>query len=129
MNRIVVPPCSGILCAEGVMNAHLSIEFVTTLLIPVSPEAAGTLMYTAAEPGTRVTIWFVSEGVPESRKRTIWSIAARYFRQNYELTLPIDIPASGGSLLESIESSFLDAHERNYGFALLASLSSWSTCR
>ena len=98
------------------MNAPLSIEFVTTLPVPVSPEATGTLMFTAAEPGTRVTIWFVSEGVTESRKRTIWSIAARYFRQNYELTLPIDIPALGGSLLESIESSFLDAHERNYGF-------------
>ena len=98
------------------MNAPLSIEFVTTLPVPVSPEAAGTLVCTAAQPGARVTNRFAGEGVPGSRKRTIWSIAARYFRQYYELTLPIDIPASGGSLLESIESSFLDAHGRNYGF-------------
>ena len=116
MSRIVVPPSPGILCAEGAMNAPLSIEFVTTLLVPASPEAAGTLTNAAAELGARVSNWFASEGVPGSQQRTIWSVAARYFRQNYELTLPIDISASGGSLLERIETSFHDAHERNYGF-------------
>ncbi|MDE2791727.1 MAG: hydantoinase/oxoprolinase family protein [Paracoccaceae bacterium] len=116
MGRIVVPPSPGILCAEGAMNAPLSIEFVATLLVPVSPEATGALARAISELDAKVSNWFASESVPRPQQKTTWTVAARYLRQNYELTLPIDIAASGGSLLEGIDSSFHNAHERNYGF-------------
>ncbi|MDE0001889.1 MAG: hydantoinase/oxoprolinase family protein, partial [Rhodospirillaceae bacterium] len=116
MHRIVVPPSPGILCAEGAMSAPLSIEFVTTLLAPLDLEELDALARAGAELGAKVSEWFESECVPGSQQRTIWTVSARYFGQNYELALPADLSASRESLLAGIEAAFHSAHERNYGF-------------
>ena len=114
--RIVIPPSPGILCAEGAMSAPLSIEFVKTLLAPLSADEIDALKSAGAELSADVLAWFEKEEVPESQQRAIWTVGARYFRQNYELTLPVDLSASHESLLTGIESAFHEAHERNYGF-------------
>lgn len=116
MNRIVVPPSPGILCAEGAMSAPLSTEFVTTLLAPLDLEELDVLERAGAELGARISEWFRSECVPGPQQRTIWTVSARYFGQNYELALPVDMSASREALRAGIEAAFHDAHERNYGF-------------
>lgn len=116
MTRIVIPPSPGILCAEGAMNAPLSIEFVATTLSALSPQTLAKFHQSRADLESQVRDWFRSERVPESQQRTIWTVGARYFGQNYELTLPVNVEEPDAVLLESIERSFHDAHERNYGF-------------
>ena len=116
MPRIVIPPSPGILCAEGAMSAPLSIEFVKTLLAPLSADETDALRSAGAELSADVLAWFEKEEVPDSQQRTIWTVGARYFRQNYELALPVDLSASDESLLSGIEFSLHEAHERNYGF-------------
>lgn len=115
--RIIVPPSPGILCAEGAMNAPLSIEFVSTILCALSADEIATFHKARTELETRVQNWFSSEQVPQSQQRTVWSVGARYFGQNYELTLPIDASASDRHLLSDIEVAFHRAHEKNYGFS------------
>ena len=116
MPRIVIPPSPGILCAEGAMSAPLSIEFVKTMLAPLSADETDALRSAGAELSADVLAWFEKEEVPDSQQRTIWMVGARYFRQNYELTLPVDLSASDESLLAGVEFAFHEAHERNYGF-------------
>ena len=117
MPQIVVPPSPGILCAEGAMNAPLSIEFVSTILSALSAEEIEAFRNAKAELDARVAEWFEDEGVPQAEQRMIWTVGARYFGQNYELTLPVDVSASDEKLRAEIEAAFHDAHEKNYGFA------------
>ncbi len=115
--RIIVPPSPGILCAEGAMNAPLSIEFVSTILSALSIDKIATFHSARMALESRVRNWFSSENVPQAQQRTVWSVGARYFGQNYELTLPIDATASDALLLADIEFAFHQAHEKNYGFS------------
>ena len=114
--RIVVPPSPGILCAEGAMNAPLSTEFVATILSPLSADEIGSFREAKAELQGKVARWFGEEHVPQARQRTVWTVGARYFGQNYELTLPVDVSLSDQALVDSIRAAFHEAHERNYGF-------------
>lgn len=116
MSRVVIPPNPGILCAEGAMNAPLSIEFVATTLTPLSLETMGVFHKAKSELDDQVRDWFKAESVPASEQRVFWTVGARYVGQNYELTLPVDVSASDPELLASVEASFHEAHERNYGF-------------
>ncbi len=114
--RVVVPPSPGILCAEGAMNSPLSTEFVATILSALSAAEFGSFRSAGAELHAKVSDWFAGEGVPQPQQRTVWTVGARYFGQNYELTLPVDISAADETLLQSIEAAFHAAHEKNYGF-------------
>ena len=114
--RIIVPPSPGILCAEGAMNAPLSIEFVSTILSALSADKISVFHEARAELDGLVSAWFRQEDVPEAQRKVIWTVGARYFGQNYELTLPVDIAVSDEALIEQIEAAFHEAHERNYGF-------------
>ena len=114
--RVVVPPNPGILCAEGAMNAPLSTEFVSTILAALSDHGIEALRSAAADLEAKVATWFEHEEIPLHRRKTFWTVGARYFGQNHELTLPVDDSASDKVLFGDIETAFHEAHEKNYGF-------------
>ncbi len=117
IRRIVVPPSPGILCAEGAMNAPLSTEFVATVLAPLAGNGVAALRSAGRELSGKVLSWFAAEGVPDARRRTVWTVGARYFGQNHELALPFDVSAPDEDLYAGIGSAFDEAHEANYGFS------------
>jgi len=114
--RIVVPPSPGILCAEGAMNSPLSTEFVASILSALSTEDIDTFHAAHLDLERKVADWFETEAVPEPQRRTLWTVGARYFGQNYELTLPVDVAMPEPRLLAEVGAAFHEAHERNYGF-------------
>ena len=77
--QIVVPPSPGILCAEGAMNAPLSIEFVSTMLSPLSSAEIEAFHSAKANLQKQVAQWFASEKIPQDQRKTIWTVGARYF--------------------------------------------------
>lgn len=117
MTSVVIPPSPGILCAEGAMNAPLSVEFVVTTLSALSVEALDSFHNARAELERQVNDWFTAERIAPSQQGKLWSVNARYFGQNYELTLPVTVDATDEALLAAIEQAFHSAHERNYGFS------------
>jgi N-methylhydantoinase A len=117
IGRIVVPPNPGILCAEGAMNAPLSVEFVRTILAPLDAGNAGVLREASAVLGRQVEEWFAREEVPAAQRRTAWTVGARYVGQNYELTLPLELSLDDRAMAADMAEKFHAAHETSYGFA------------
>ena len=115
--QVVVPPDPGILCAEGALNASLSTDFVVTTLSGLNKTGIAKLRYAAAELDARSTEWFASEDVPSHLQRRVWTVGARNFGQNYELTLELDLAKDDDALIADLTRAFLIAHEFTYGFA------------
>ncbi len=117
MKKIIIPPNPGILCAEGVMNASLSTEFVSTILTNLDDSGIVFLRKTGNNLLQRVNKWFKDEEVPIKQRQVWWSIGARYFGQNYELSLSIDLSKNNKNIINEIKQEFHKEHELNYGFA------------
>ncbi len=117
MKKIIIPPNPGILCAEGVMNASLSTEFVSTILTNLDDSGIAFLRKTGNNLLQRVNKWFKDEEVPIKQRQVWWSIGARYFGQNYELSLSIDLSKNNKKIINEIKQEFHKEHELNYGFA------------
>jgi len=117
MKKIIIPPNPGILCAEGVMNASLSTEFVSTILTNLDDSGIAYLRKTENNLLQRVNKWFKDEEVPIKQRQVWWSIGARYFGQNYELSLSIDLSKNNKKIINEIKQEFHKEHELNYGFA------------
>ena len=117
ISEVVIPPSPGILCAEGAMNSFLTIEFVQTILMQLDGKGISKIRESKSELEVKVSQWFIQEGVLDKSKEEHWFVGARYFGQNYELTLPIDFTQDDQLLLESLRARFKDSHESNYGFA------------
>ena len=117
MKKIIIPPNPGILCAEGVMNASLSTEFVSTILTNLDDIGIAFLRKTGNNLLQRVNKWFKDEEVPIKQRQVWWSIGARYFGQNYELSLSIDLSKNNKKIINEIKQEFHKEHELNYGFA------------
>lgn len=117
VRQVVVPPSPGILCAEGAMNAPLSVEYVRTILDVLAPENAAALRAAAAVLAGEVAEWFAREGVAPPQRRTAWNVGARYVGQNYELTLPVDLALDEAALVADLAAKFHAAHATTYGFA------------
>lgn len=120
MQKIIVPPSPGILCAEGAMNASLSTEYVSTTLVPLDSSGMDTIRVASQKLNNQVNNWYEQEMVLQNEQVSLMSIGARYFGQNYELSLPIDLERSNEECIEDIKANFHKAHEANYGFASLS---------
>lgn len=117
IETVIVPPNPGILCAEGAMNAPLSIEFVRTVLGPLEACGVSGMHRAASALSAQVTAWFEEENVPAHQQSAVWSVGARYVGQNYELNLPVDLAMGDVELRADLSGKFHRAHEENYGFA------------
>ena len=117
MSQVIVPPSPGILCAEGAMNAALSTEYITTILAALDQAGIAKLRAAAQGLSDQVDDWFVQEEILTEQRKVWWSVGTRYFGQNFELSLQIDLSQDDDALIDTIRSSFHQSHAANYGFA------------
>jgi len=117
IRQVIVPPNPGILCAEGAMNAPLTVEYVRTVLVGLAADGMDVLREASGVLGAQVAGWFAEEDVPQASQQTIWTVGARYFGQNYELTLPVDLALDNCTLRANLAERFHQMHESSYGFA------------
>ena len=120
MKKIIIPPSPGILCAEGAMNAPLSTEYVSTILTRLDEIGIKKIRGSVNTLNEKVNLWYEKESVPTSERKSWCTVGARYYGQNYELSLPIDLSKSDDMLVTNITSEFHKAHEANYGFASIS---------
>ena len=117
IGTVVVPPSPGILCAEGLLNSQLTLEFVKTVLGSLEDGAADAIEAARQELMATTQAWFEQQGVAAPDRRLLWSAGLRYQGQNYELTVPMDEGPVGVAMRNDLIDAFHEAHERNYGFA------------
>ncbi len=118
IDRLIVPPAPGILCAEGLIVADLKEDFTTGERLTVdeaSLRRAAPLVQGLAD---QAEVWLAGQHVDAGRL----SIAAdmRYQGQNFELTVPLAEAERGKAMplpdVASIRKTFFAAHDRAYGF-------------
>ena len=117
IERIVVPPDPGILCADGLLHSDLRADFVTSILKPLEVSAAEAVESARAELRGAAARWFDSEGVSTERQRVIWTADLRYKGQNHELAVPVADRTFDSEACEEINRAFAAAHAQAYGFA------------
>ena len=117
IKQIVIPPSPGILCAEGAMNSFLTNEFVQTVFTKLDEEGISKIRSLIEILKLKIENWFAEEEVQKKSQKENWFIGARYFGQNYELTLPVNFKQNDKELITKLKSAFQKAHESNYGFA------------
>lgn len=122
MKRILVPPSPGLLCAQGLLASDDRENLVQP--IPMRLEdtrldaAFAAAMETLRDQAER---WFAAEDVPDDRRATEATLDLRYVGQNFELSVPLDLPAGAAPDRAALASAFHAAHERSYGFSDAAS--------
>ena len=109
IERVLVPPAPGVLCAEGLLAASLKSEFSRTLPRPDDWDAAADV-FASLEAEARA--WFDAERVPDSDRTFKRMALLRYEGQGAELAIawPGDADAA--------QAAFAAAHRTLNGFTL-----------
>jgi N-methylhydantoinase A len=116
IQRVLVPPAPGILCALGLLVAPLRLDLVRTRVALLEAVAGGEIAQAFEDLDQQACTWLDHEAVPLFRRRHARAFDMRYVGQNFELTVaepagtsPVDAPA--------LHRAFLREHERVYGYA------------
>lgn len=117
IRKVIIPLNPGILCAEGVLGASLTSDFVATLFAKLELSSISTLRSAIFSLEAQSESWFQQEQIQERERSRTWTVGARYFGQNYEIALPFDPLLGDLDLAERIHSDFHAAHNANYGFS------------
>jgi N-methylhydantoinase A/acetone carboxylase, beta subunit len=120
---LIIPPGPGVMSAFGFLTSDVQNEFSETYL-ETDLDVGGTdvherLMALREE----ATGWLSSEGVGEGDHAFEYYADCRYFRQDIQLSIPVDIDRLRGETgLDDIKGDFEARHEQQFGFSLDAPL-------
>ena len=115
IERVLVPPAPGILCALGLLVAPLRLDLVRTRVALLDPMTEAELAQGFDDLELQASAWLDRENVPPARRRLARAFDMRYVGQNFELTVT---PPAGDSLdAKALRGEFLREHERVYGYA------------
>ncbi len=115
--QVLIPPSPGTLCSLGLLVTDIRTYHVRSL--PVAPTEASlpTVAALFDELTAEGQAVLDKEGVlPENRRLTRW-IEARYQRQNYELSVPIEAGDLTAEKLPDLIERFHAEHARLYDYA------------
>ncbi|MDE0076980.1 MAG: hydantoinase/oxoprolinase family protein [Caldilineaceae bacterium] len=120
--RILLPPSPGVLSALGLLIADVVHESSQALLIEAASLAQdpAPLQELSATLEERVRSVLAAEGVDAPALES--SMDLRYRGQSYELSVPLDLPAStaaqASQAVQRAIETFHAAHDARYGYAM-----------
>ena len=121
IERVLVPPAPGILCALGLLVAPLRLDLVRTRVALLDALTEAELAQGFEDLEHQASTWLDKEDVPPARRRLARAFDMRYVGQNFELTVEApagDSPLAGSPLdAKALQAVFLREHERVYGYA------------
>ncbi|MEF8978838.1 MAG: hydantoinase/oxoprolinase family protein [Haloarculaceae archaeon] len=120
---IVIPPGPGVMSAFGFLTSDVQNEFSRTYL-ETDLDVDGDDVYAELQDlREEATEWLESEGVPASKHAFEYYAECRYFRQDIQMSIPVDIGKLRGDIgLDEIKADFESRHDRRFGFSLDAPL-------
>ncbi len=120
---LIIPPGPGVMSAFGFLTSDVQNEFAETYL-ETDRDVDGEDTYEKLLAlRNEATDWLDSEGVEDTNHVFEYSADCRYFRQDIQMSIPIDIDNLRSETgLTEIKNDFEQRHDRRFGFSLDASL-------
>jgi N-methylhydantoinase A len=120
---LVIPPGPGVMSAFGFLTSDVQNEFSETYL-ETDEDVDGTDVYDELMGlEAEATEWLESEGVDETDHAFEYYAECRYFRQDIQMSIPIDVEnLQSDTGLAEIKDDFETRHDRRFGFSLDAPL-------
>lgn len=120
---LIVPPGPGVMSAFGFLTSDVQNEFSETYLETdedvTGPDVHEELLSLSEDAAA----WLDSEGVEGGDQRFEYFAECRYFRQDIQMSIPVDVNKLVGETgLAEIKDDFISRHERRFGFSLDAPL-------
>ena len=120
---VIIPPGPGVMSAFGFLTSDVQNEFAETYL-ETDRDVDGEDVYGKLESlEAEAADWLRSEGVPESDHAFEYFAECRYYRQDIQMSIPIDVENLRTETgLDEIKADFEARHDRRFGFSLDAPL-------
>jgi len=120
---LIIPPGPGVMSAFGFLTSDVQNEFSETYL-QTDLDVDGAAVHGELESlREEAAAWLESEGVGPSAHEFEYFADCRYFRQDIQMSIPIDIDdLVDGRGLAEIKDDFEARHDRQFGFSLDAPL-------
>ena len=118
IREIVIPYSPGILCAEGLLVADLTENFVRSQRFAAGEDARPLVLGFIEAMLAEARAWWEQEEIALERRSLKLVVDMRYASQNYELRVPVEVDGLEPDLpdMASLRAMFFAAHERAYGF-------------
>jgi N-methylhydantoinase A len=119
---VIIPPGPGVMSAFGFLTSDVQNEFTETY-IETEEDVDGQDVYERIqELKDDAADWLASEGIDEADREYDYSLDCRYYRQDIQMTIPLDMDELVSDGLTSIREQFETMHENQYDFRLDAPL-------
>ena len=120
---LIVPPGPGVMSAFGFLTSDVQNEFSETYLETDEDVTGPDVHEELSSLSEDATAWLDSEGVEAGDQRFEYFAECRYFRQDIQMSIPVDVDKLAGETgLAEIKDDFEARHERRFGFSLDAPL-------
>ncbi|MFB6084949.1 MAG: hydantoinase/oxoprolinase family protein [Halorientalis sp.] len=120
---LVIPPGPGVMSAFGFLTSDVQNEFTETYLETDQDVDGEDVHEELLDLRAETTDWLRSEGVDESDHAFEYYADCRYYRQDIQMSIPVDIEALRTETgLAEIKDDFEARHDRQFGFSLDAPL-------
>ncbi|MDS0295698.1 hydantoinase/oxoprolinase family protein [Halogeometricum luteum] len=120
---LVVPPGPGVMSAFGFLTSDVQNEFAETYLETEDDVDGDDVAEKLDALEAEADEWLASEGVDETDRSFEHYAECRYFRQDIQMSIPVDVTNLRGETgLAEIKGDFEARHDRRFGFSLDAPL-------
>ncbi len=120
---LIIPPGPGVMSAFGFLTSDVQNEFSETYLETDLDVGGGDVHERLMGLRDEATGWLASEGVDPDDHAFEYYADCRYFRQDIQLSIPVDVDRLRGETgLDEIKGDFEARHEQQFGFSLDAPL-------
>ena len=117
IEKIVVPPTPGSLCALGLLLTDLKADFTASRIVPLDYDAAPVIEDMLQHLIKQAGNWFENESIPLEGRSLLQASDLRYAGQNYELQVPFPPGPPNARSIDGLKRKFEEAHRRQFGFA------------
>ena len=120
---LIIPPGPGVMSAFGFLTSDIQNEFSETYL-ETDQDVEGEDVYEELQAlEDEASEWLAGEGVAADEQAFEYFAECRYFRQDIQMSIPIDIENLRSETgLAEIKDDFEARHDRRFGFSLDAPL-------
>jgi len=120
---LVIPPGPGVMSAFGFLTSDIQNEFSETYL-ETDGDVSGADVHSEFQAlRSEATDWLDSEGVDAAQREFEYYADCRYFRQDIQMSIPVDIDnLRSDTGLAEIKGDFEARHDKQFGFSLDAPL-------
>ena len=115
MDEVLCPPIPGAFSALGLVGTDLKRDYVQTFFQTTNKVDPDALAAAFDELEARGMAMLERAGVPPERRRFERALDARYVRQSYELSVPVEAPPFTDASVQQIATMFHDRHRQTYG--------------